>query len=94
MLDVKYHNKNIAEVLEMTVKEACGFFKDVPKIYQILCLLDKVGMGYIRLEQKTTTISGGEAQRIKLAKELAKARNWPRCSMNRVRVRASVSRLQ
>lgn len=44
VLDVKYHNKNIAEVLEMTVKEACGFFKDVPKIYQILCLLDKVGM--------------------------------------------------
>lgn len=75
VLDVKYHNKNIAEVLEMTVKEACGFFKDVPKIYQILCLLDKVGMGYIKLGQKTTTISGGEAQRIKLAKELGKSRN-------------------
>ena len=75
VLDVKYHNKNIAEVLEMTVKEACGFFKDVPQIYQILCLLDKVGMGYIKLGQKTTTISGGEAQRIKLAKELGKGRN-------------------
>ena len=75
VLDVKYHNKNIAEVLDMTVKEACGFFKDVPKIYQTLCLLDKVGMGYIKLGQKTTTISGGEAQRIKLAKELGKSRN-------------------
>ena len=75
VLEVKYHNKNIAEVLEMTVKEACGFFKDVPKIYQIVCLLDKVGMGYIKLGQKTTTISGGEAQRIKLAKELGKSRN-------------------
>ena len=75
VLDVKYHKKNIAEVLEMTVKEACGFFKDVPKIFQIVCLLDKVGMGYIKLGQKTTTISGGEAQRIKLAKELGKSRN-------------------
>ena len=75
VLDVKYHDKNIAEVLEMTVKEACGFFKDFPQIYQILCLLDKVGMGYIKLGQKTTTISGGEAQRIKLAKELGKSRN-------------------
>ena len=75
VLDIKYHDKSIAEVLEMTVKEACGFFKDVPKIYQILCLLDKVGMGYIKLGQKTTTISGGEAQRIKLAKELGKSRN-------------------
>ena len=75
VLDVNYHNKNIAEVLEMTVKEACVFFKDVPKIYQILYLLDKVGMGYIKLGQKTTTISGGEAQRIKLAKELGKSRN-------------------
>lgn len=75
VLDVNYHNKNIAEVLEMSVKEACGFFKDVPKIYQILYLLDKVGMGYIKLGQKTTTISGGEAQRIKLAKELGKSRN-------------------
>ena len=75
VLDIKYHDKNIAEVLEMTVKEACGFFKDVPQLYQILCLLDKVGMGYIKLGQKTTTISGGEAQRIKLAKELGKSRN-------------------
>ena len=75
VLDIKYHDKNIAEVLEMTVKEACGFFKDIPQIYQILCLLDKVGMGYIKLGQKTTTISGGEAQRIKLAKELGKSRN-------------------
>ena len=75
VLDVKYRNKNIAEVLEMTVKEAYGFFKDVPQIYRILCLLDKVGMGYIKLGQKTTTISGGEAQRIKLAKELGKSRN-------------------
>jgi excinuclease UvrABC ATPase subunit len=75
VLDIKYHDRNIAEVLEMTVKEACEFFKDIPQIYQILCLLDKVGMGYIKLGQKTTTISGGEAQRIKLAKELGKSRN-------------------
>ncbi len=75
VLDIKYHDRNIAEVLEMTVKEACGFFKDIPPVYQILCLLDKVGMGYIKLGQKTTTISGGEAQRIKLAKEFGKSRN-------------------
>ena len=59
----------------MTVKEASSFFKHIPKIYRILCLLNQVGMGYIRLGQKTTTISGGEAQRIKLAKELGKSEN-------------------
>lgn len=75
VLEVKYHNKSIDEVLDMTVKEACTFFQSIPKIYQILCLLNQVGMGYIKLGQKTTTISGGEAQRIKLAKELGKSDN-------------------
>ena len=75
VLEVKYRNKSINEVLDMTVKEASLFFKHIPKIYRILCLLNQVGMGYIRLGQKTTTISGGEAQRIKLAKELGKSEN-------------------
>lgn len=75
VLEVKYHNKSIDEVLDMTVKEACSFFKHIPKVYQILCLLNQVGMGYIKLGQKTTTLSGGEAQRIKLAKELGKSDN-------------------
>lgn len=75
VLEVKYRNKSINEVLDMTVKEASSFFKHIPKIYRILCLLNQVGMGYIRLGQKTTTISGGEAQRIKLAKELGKSEN-------------------
>ncbi len=71
-LEVKYKGKDIADVLEMTVDEALEFFKHIPKIRNTLQLLHDVGLGYIRLGQPATTLSGGEAQRIKLASELRK----------------------
>ncbi|MEA2553379.1 MAG: hypothetical protein QOJ65_1555, partial [Fimbriimonadaceae bacterium] len=71
-LEVKYKGKNISEVLEMTVEEATEFFKPIPKIFRKLETLLEVGLGYIRLGQPATTLSGGEAQRIKLAAELSK----------------------
>jgi len=69
-LEVKYKDKNIAEVLDMSVSEALKFFEDIPKIFRKLKLLEDVGLGYIKLGQPATTLSGGEAQRIKLAREL------------------------
>jgi len=71
-LHIRYKEKNISEVLEMTAEEACYFFKAIPVIYRKLQTLCEVGLGYIRLGQPATTLSGGEAQRIKLAKELGK----------------------
>ncbi|WP_041077775.1 excinuclease ABC subunit UvrA [Thermotoga caldifontis] len=71
-LQVRYRGKNIHEVLEMSVEEALEFFKNVPTIYRTLSLLNEVGLGYIKLGQPATTLSGGEAQRIKLASELRK----------------------
>jgi len=71
-LEVKYKGKNISEVLEMTIEEACSFFQPVPKIYKKLVTLQEVGLGYLRLGQPATTLSGGEAQRVKLASELSK----------------------
>ena len=71
-LEVRYKGKNIAEVLEMTVEEALGFFENIPKIRDKLQTLLDVGLGYIRLGQSSTTLSGGEAQRVKLATELSK----------------------
>ena len=71
-LEIAYNGKNIADVLEMTIEEAATFFIGVPKIAQPLKLLNDIGMGYIRLGQASNTLSGGEAQRIKLAYELAK----------------------
>lgn len=70
-LEVNYKGKNIAEVLEMTVDEAVDFFKNIPAVFDKLKVLSEVGLGYIRLGQPATTLSGGEAQRIKLATELA-----------------------
>lgn len=71
-LQVTYKGKNISDVLEMTVSEATEFFSNLPNIHRKLSVLKKVGLGYIRLGQSATTFSGGEAQRIKLATELAK----------------------
>ena len=71
-LEVKYKGKSIADVLDMTVQEAYGFFETIPSIKNRLKLLIEVGLGYIKLGQPATTLSGGEAQRIKLSKELAK----------------------
>ncbi|HUP62895.1 MAG TPA: excinuclease ABC subunit UvrA [Thermoanaerobaculia bacterium] len=71
-LEVKYKGFSIAEILEMTVEQAADVFRNVPRIANILRTLDEVGLGYITLGQSSTTLSGGEAQRVKLAKELAK----------------------
>ena len=71
-LDVKYKGKNIFDVLDMTVDEACEFFSNVPSILRKIETLKEVGLGYIKLGQPSTTLSGGEAQRIKLATELSR----------------------
>ncbi len=71
-LEVKYKGKNIYEVLEMTVDEALPFFENLPRIYNKLQTLYDVGLSYVKLGQPSTTLSGGEAQRVKLATELAK----------------------
>ena len=71
-LEVRYKGKNIYEVLEMTVDEALPFFENIPKLYNRLKTLEEVGLGYVKLGQSSTTLSGGEAQRVKLATELSK----------------------
>lgn len=71
-LEVKYKGKNISDVLEMTVDEGCEFFANLPKLYRRLKTLQDVGLGYIKIGQSSTTLSGGEAQRVKLATELSK----------------------
>jgi len=73
VLDVRYHGKNIHEVLNLTVKEALKFFAEVPKVTEKLRVLEEVGLGYLRLGQSATTLSGGEAQRMKLAAHLQPA---------------------
>lgn len=71
-LEVTYKTKSIADVLEMTIDEGVEFFSNIPAIFNKLSTLKKVGLGYIKIGQQATTLSGGEAQRVKLAKELAK----------------------
>jgi excinuclease ABC subunit A len=75
ILDIRYKGKNIHDVLNMTVKEALVYFAGHPKIVDKLYVLDEVGLGYVRLGQSATTLSGGEAQRVKLASHLATARS-------------------
>ncbi|MCK5617650.1 ATP-binding cassette domain-containing protein, partial [Candidatus Pacearchaeota archaeon] len=71
-LEVKYKGKNISDVLGMTIEEAVVFFKNIPKAFNKLTTLNNVGLGYLKIGQPATTLSGGEAQRVKLAKELHK----------------------
>jgi excinuclease ABC subunit A len=71
-LEIHYRGKTIADILDMTVEEARRFFVDQPLIYEKLSVLHEVGLGYVRLGQPATTLSGGEAQRVKLATELAR----------------------
>ncbi len=75
LLEVKYHGKTIHEVLQLTVREALAFFATVPKVTTRLRVLDEVGLGYLRLGQSATTLSGGEAQRLKLAAHLTRQAN-------------------
>jgi excinuclease ABC subunit A len=72
ILDIRYRGKNIHDVLNLTIREALTFFKDTPRIANKMKVLDDVGLGYLRLGQSATTLSGGEAQRVKLAAHLAK----------------------
>lgn len=72
ILEIEYNGKNIADILDMTVEEACKFFLKEPLVYEKFKALKDVGLGYIKIGQSATTLSGGEAQRIKLAKELSK----------------------
>ncbi|MGW9686381.1 excinuclease ABC subunit UvrA [Flagellimonas sp. 2504JD1-5] len=71
-LEIRYKGKSIADVLEMTINQAVGFFENIPKIHRKLKTIKDVGLGYISLGQQSTTLSGGEAQRVKLATELSK----------------------
>ena len=71
-LEIKYNNKNISDILNLSVDDALEFFKVIPSIQNKLKMLNKVGLGYISIGQSATTLSGGEAQRIKIAKELSK----------------------
>jgi len=71
-LEILFHGKSIADVLDMTVREAIGLFRNIPRVMDKLATLDAVGLGYLKLGQSSTTLSGGEAQRIKLSLELSK----------------------
>ncbi|MGB1020672.1 MAG: excinuclease ABC subunit UvrA, partial [Flavobacteriaceae bacterium] len=71
-LEIRFKGKSISDVLEMSINEACEFFESIPKIFRKLKMIQEVGLGYITLGQSSTTLSGGEAQRVKLASELSK----------------------
>ena len=71
-LEIRYKGKSIADVLEMTIDQALSFFESIPKISKSLRALTEVGLGYVKLGQQSTTLSGGESQRVKLASELSK----------------------
>ncbi|HWW98643.1 MAG TPA: excinuclease ABC subunit UvrA, partial [Edaphobacter sp.] len=88
ILDIKYKGKSIYDVLNMTVKEALVYFAGHPKIVDKLYVLDEVGLGYVRLGQSATTLSGGEAQRVKLASHLATARSITGRSTNEIAAKA------
>ena len=90
ILEVRYHGKNIHDVLNLTVKEALQFFSGVPKMVDKLRVLEEVGLGYLRLGQSATTLSGGEAQRMKLAAHLQPRRAT---SASRAASRTSGSRV-
>jgi excinuclease ABC subunit A len=75
VLDVRYRGKNVHEVLQLTAREALAFFTGVPKVVSKLRILNEIGLGYLRLGQSATTLSGGEAQRLKLAAHLARTEN-------------------
>src|ERR1700733_5948551 len=75
VLEVRYHGKNVHEVLQLTVREALTFFVNVPKVISKLRVLNEIGLGYLRLGQSATTLSGGEAQRLKLASHLTRSEN-------------------
>ena len=88
ILDIKYKGRNIHDVLNMTVKEALVYFAGHPRIVDKLYVLDEVGLGYVRLGQSATTLSGGEAQRVKLASHLATARSITGRSTNETAAKA------
>ncbi len=92
ILAVRYHGKNIHDVLNMTVKEALGFFTGVPKLVDKLRVLEEVGLGYLRLGQSATTLSGGEAQRMKLAAHLQPHAHATACARIPTAPRSSASR--
>jgi excinuclease ABC subunit A len=78
VLEVRYRGKNIHEVLNLTVKESLQFFANAPKVVEKLRVLEEVGLGYLRVGQSATTLSGGEAQRMKLASHLPGSREMMR----------------
>ena len=91
-LEIRFKGKTISDVLEMSVEEALEFFRHIPKIKRRLQTLHDVGLDYIRLGQPATTLSGGEAQRVKLASELAKIATGRPSTSSTSRRRASTSR--